>query len=99
MDKVLIEYLRQDRATGGCFNTGDVAGWPKPVADKLVAQGFAKLHDAGKGPGVPNMDLSIPHAREEWENDENPVWLKRKALVEKAMTKEAVALREKNAAK
>lgn len=99
MDTVLIEYLRQDRANNGCFNTGDLAGWPRPVANKLVAQGFAKLHDAGKGPGVPNMDLNVPHAREEWEGDDSPVWDKRKVSVEKAMTKEAIAVREKNAAK
>jgi hypothetical protein len=66
---VLVEYIKPDRSPLACYNIGDIAGWPRPIAEKLIAQGFAILHDAGKGLGKVNPDL-IKHLPEAWETND-----------------------------
>jgi hypothetical protein len=89
----VVKFLRPDRGPQGCYNTGEIAGFPAAIADKLVAQGYAELADVGNGPGVPI--LGTPHVREPWEAEDDLAWLKRKDEVEKASTKDAIAKREK----
>ena len=47
-----------------------LAGFPAHIADHLVAQGFAVLHDAGKGPGVclSTEELGQSHGQEIFES-------------------------------
>ena len=41
------------------------------IADQLIVQGFATLHDAGNGPGIALSDDQVgqSHAQEIWELD------------------------------
>ena len=64
---VLVRHTKTSRPPiGGMMNKGDLAGWPKHIADALIRSGEAVLHDAGAGLGVPIT--GTPHAREKWEN-------------------------------
>jgi hypothetical protein len=65
----LVKFIRPDRGPQGCYAPGDIAGFEPHVAKKLIAQGFAEPHDAGKGPGKVNP-ASITHLREDWETDD-----------------------------
>ena len=68
----LIRFLKNDRITGyGCFSRNEIAGFPGHIADQLIVQGFATLHDAGNGLGVPLRDDQVnqSHAQEIWELD------------------------------
>jgi hypothetical protein len=81
----LIRFLRNDRVgTFGCYARNEVAGFPAGVADACVAQGFAVLHDAGNGPGVPlsNEQVGQSHGQEEFETTE--AYVRRGGLVEGA---------------
>jgi hypothetical protein len=99
MSKLLLKALKSIRPpVGGMLNHGDIFGEEEGIARKLIKEGSAELADAGKGPGVVNDELSTPHAREAWEKEDDSVWLRRKAQVDKAMTKEAIAAREAAAA-
>jgi hypothetical protein len=68
----LVRFVRSDRVgVHGCYARGELAGFPAHVADALVAQGFATLHDAGNGPGVPltNEQAGVSHGQEISESD------------------------------
>ena len=50
----LVRFVKPDRVTSfGCYGRGEVAGFPAHIGDHLVSQGYAVLHDAGNGLGVP----------------------------------------------
>jgi hypothetical protein len=87
-DLTLVKFLRADRGPQGNYGPGDVAGFKPEVAKKLVTQGFAELHDAGKGLGKVNP-LAIAHLREAWEADDDPAWLARAKTVEAAKADQA----------
>jgi hypothetical protein len=64
--------VKSDRVgTFGCYTRNELAGFPGHVADLLVAQGFAVLHDAGNGPGKPlsNEQVGMSHGQEIGETD------------------------------
>jgi hypothetical protein len=82
-DLTLVKYLKADRGPQGNYAPGDIAGFEPEVAKKLMEQGFAKLHDAGKGLGKVNP-LAIAHLREPWEAEDDPAWLERAKTVEAA---------------
>lgn len=69
-DLVLVKFVRADRSPLCVYLPGDIAGFDKETAKKLVEQGFAELADVGKGPGVPNQDLvrhlPEPHETGDW---------------------------------
>jgi hypothetical protein len=68
----LVRFLKSDRIDSyGCFARNEIAGFPGPIADQIVARGFATLHDAGNGPGKPLSDDQVgqSHAQEIWELD------------------------------
>ena len=68
----LIRFVRSDRIPHhGCYDRGDVAGFPAHIADACVAQGFAVLHDAGNGLGRPltSEQAGISHGQEMGESD------------------------------
>ena len=63
---VLVRHLKTSRPPlGGMMNKGDLAGWPKNIADNLIRNREAELADVGYGLGVPAP--GTPHARERWE--------------------------------
>ncbi len=65
----LIRYIKPDRNPSTCcYGPGDVCGVPPEIAQRLIAQGFAVLEDAGKGPGVVNPDAGGHHMQEPWES-------------------------------
>jgi len=68
---VVIRYIKPDRSPLCCYNVGDIAGWPRRVATRLIEQRFAELYDAGAGPGKP-VETSV-HLPEPWE--ENGDWV------------------------
>ena len=63
-DTVIVKYTKQDRAPMGCYGPGDVAGFAPAVAERLIKQGFAVLHDAGNGPGKLKPDEITPGQEE-----------------------------------
>ena len=85
-DLMLVKFIKSDRSPGGIYNPGDVAGFEPWVAKKLIAQGFAELHDCGKGPGKINPS-AIVHLREPWEKEDDEAWLKRKPQVDEALAR------------
>lgn len=84
----LVKFLKADRGPQGNYGPGDIAGFEPAVANKLVAQGYAEKHDAGRGPGKVDP-LAIAHLRECWEGDDDPAWLARAKTVDAAKTAQA----------
>jgi hypothetical protein len=66
---ILVRFIKADRSPKCVYNEGDIAGFETEIAQKLIAQGFAVLHDAGKGLGKVNPDL-IKHLPEAWETND-----------------------------
>jgi hypothetical protein len=63
----LLRCIKTFRSPLALFNPGDIFGEASTVADKLVAQGFCRFHDAGEGTGIPAKPFEGGyHARDEW---------------------------------
>jgi hypothetical protein len=66
---ILVRFIKADRSPKCVYNEGDIAGFEAEIAQKLIAQGFAVLHDAGKGLGKVNPDL-VTHLPEPWQTND-----------------------------
>ncbi len=94
----LIRYVKADRnPSTACYGPGDVCGVPLEVSARLVAQGFAVLEDAGRGPGVVNPDAGGHHMQEVWESTAE--FLRRGGRPEDARPPEPIAVEAAKAGK